>query len=275
MPTRKTPRRTAKLGLDKVSGKGRRGRKGVPRAEICGRADHLRVLLEQCWDQVGDELVKATNKEDVIQAFERTDDYHRRFFVPGLAPLILEILAEQKFPKTRTARIGFLSDSLAADGRVSPRRSRDICSAERQRLEPHRILCREPYIVSDGWKVYHFSGPRSAIPRLDDHGGGGADNRRTDFKQNIESKLIANRRTRLARCRASGIHRQGICDRVLSSPEPDLLRPGEDSPPLRGKSFPGATLPWALPRILHAPPKVRNAASGDVSPADHGHAVVC
>jgi len=73
------------------------------------------------------------NKEDVIQAFERTDEYHRRFFVPHLAPLILKILTEKKFPKTRTARIGFLSDSLGAEGAVSARRSRDICAAERHK----------------------------------------------------------------------------------------------------------------------------------------------
>ena len=38
----------------------------------------------------------------------------------------------------------------------------------------------------------------------------------------------------------------GVCT------EPDLLRPGEDASPLRGMSFPGARLPWALSRILHA-----------------------
>jgi hypothetical protein len=40
------------------------------------------------------------SKEDVIQAFEPTDEHHRGFFVPQLAPLILKILAEKKFPKT-------------------------------------------------------------------------------------------------------------------------------------------------------------------------------
>src|SRR5216684_1524769 len=131
MPSRKKTLRTATEALDKVSGKGRRGRKGVPPPQILARAEHLRLLLEKCWDQVGDDVLRATNKEDVIQAFERTDEYHRRFFIPHLAPLILKILTEKKFPKTRTARIGFLSDSLGAEGAVSARRSRDICQSVR------------------------------------------------------------------------------------------------------------------------------------------------
>src|SRR6266851_3495299 len=131
MSSKKKALRTARKPLDKFSGKGRRGRRGAPRAEILGRAEHLRLLLEKCWDQIGDDLLRALNKEDVIQAFERTNEYHRRFFVPHLAPLILKILTEKKFPKTRTARIGFLSDSLGAEGAVSARRSRDICQSVR------------------------------------------------------------------------------------------------------------------------------------------------
>jgi hypothetical protein len=153
MPSREKTPGTARKPLDKVSGKGRRGRKGVPPAQVLARAEHLRLLLEKCWDQVGGNLSRATNKEDVIQAFERTDEYHRRFFVPHLAALILKILTEKKFPKTRTARIGFLSDSLGAEGAVSARRSRDICAAERHKVEPHQVLCREPYIeCSCGYK---------------------------------------------------------------------------------------------------------------------------
>ena len=164
MPSRETSLRAARRALDKVSGKGRRGREGVPPAPILGRAEHLRVLLEKCWDQIGDELVNAANKQDVIQAFGRTDEYQRRFFVPHLAPLILKILTEKKFPKTRTARIGFLSDSLGAEGAVSPRRSRDICAAERHNVEPHQVLCREPYIeCSCGYKgpAHHGECPNS------------------------------------------------------------------------------------------------------------------
>src|SRR5690349_8689978 len=97
MPSRETSLRAAKRALDKLSGKVRRGREGVPRREILGRAEHLRSLLEKCWDEVGADLVRATNKQDVIQALEHTDEYHRRFFVPHLAPLILKILTEKKF----------------------------------------------------------------------------------------------------------------------------------------------------------------------------------
>jgi hypothetical protein len=58
----------------------------------------------------------SRERRPLTEAFERTNEYHRRFFVPHLAPLILKILTEKKFPKTRTARIGFLSDSLGAEG---------------------------------------------------------------------------------------------------------------------------------------------------------------
>jgi hypothetical protein len=61
--------------------------------------------------------------------------------------------------------------------------------------------------------------------------------------------------------------------------EPDRLRPGEEceSPP--GHELPGAILPWALTRILHAWSKTgntgrrpRSAAAREVSPE---HASVC
>lgn len=153
MPSQGKERKAAKEALDTISGKGRRGRKGVSPQQVLARAGHLRLLLEQCWDQVGEDLVTATKEEDVIQAFGKTDEYRRRFFMPNHARLILQIVTERKFPKTRAARIGFLADSLGAEGAVSARRSRDICAAERQRIEPHQVLCREPYIeCSCGYK---------------------------------------------------------------------------------------------------------------------------
>lgn len=57
--------------------------------------------------------------------------------------------------------------------------------------------------------------------------------------------------------------------------KPDLLRPGEDASPLRGMSFPGGALPWALSRILHAPPKIGNTAGGNTASAGPGGAAVC
>jgi hypothetical protein len=41
--------------------------------------------------------------------------------------------------------------------------------------------------------------------------------------------------------------------------EPDLQRPGEECKSSPGHELPGATLPWALSRILHARPTINNA----------------
>jgi len=56
--------------------------------------------------------------------------------------------------------------------------------------------------------------------------------------------------------KAGGSRRRAIDSGVCA--EPDLLCPGEecDSPPRH--ELPGATLPWALSRILHARPKIGN-----------------
>jgi len=61
----------------------------------------------------------------------------------------------------------------------------------------------------------------------------------------------------------------GVCT------EPDLLRPGEecDSPPRH--ELPGATLPWALSRILHARPNIENPAGHQSRAAARERAAVC
>ena len=81
----------------------------------------------------------------MIQAFEKVPDFYKQEFVPTLAPLILKVLREPTFPKRRSAQIGFLADSLAARGRVSPRRSRDISARERTK-KTHQIVRRDYYI---------------------------------------------------------------------------------------------------------------------------------
>ncbi len=57
--------------------------------------------------------------------------------------------------------------------------------------------------------------------------------------------------------------------------EPDLLRPGEEreSPPRH--ELPGATLPWALSRILHARPNIGNPAGRQSRAAARERAAVC
>src|ERR1019366_6154169 len=43
----------------------------------------------------------------------------------------------------------------------------------------------------------------------------------------------------------------------------DLLRPGEDCLPLQGRASGSNDLPWALPRVLQAIPKINSPAGGN------------
>lgn len=65
------------------------------------------------------------------------------------APLILMVLKEPRFPKRLETQADFLADSIAGLGKVSPRRSRDICEEERKkelRKSRHKILRHEFYV---------------------------------------------------------------------------------------------------------------------------------
>src|SRR5262249_11536627 len=64
-----------------------------------------------------------------------------------LAKLILKVVGEKKFPQKRQARIKFVAESLAARGRVSARRSRDICEGGRARDKNATRILRYEFIV--------------------------------------------------------------------------------------------------------------------------------
>jgi hypothetical protein len=135
-----------KKGLDRLPEKPGRGRPGVRRSEIRGRADNYRWIFDQVWDRMWPLLSTAQTEEDVERAFQDGASPYNSYFVP-LAPLALKILHERRFPKLRHAQINFLADSLAGLGRVSPRRSRDICDDERTKEErAHHIIRYELYI---------------------------------------------------------------------------------------------------------------------------------
>ena len=122
-------------------------------SEIRGRADNFRWILTQVWDRFWPSFSRAATEQEVALAFEQGADPYHRDFLP-LAPLALKVRAERRFPKTRTAQINFLADSLAGLAQVSPRRSRDIC--ERDRADAKRatyIIRREFYVeCSCGYK---------------------------------------------------------------------------------------------------------------------------
>lgn len=143
MSKRKKSTKQPTIPLDTVSKKRRRGRPGVRASEIRGRGDHYRLLYRQIWAEVGEQLLQAKTEEDVLKAFDPVQFYKREF--EPIASLILKVLRESKFPKTREPQINFLADSLAGRGWISPRRSRDICEQERKK-KVNYIVRRDYYI---------------------------------------------------------------------------------------------------------------------------------
>jgi hypothetical protein len=154
MAKQKSAQKKAGNTLDTVSQKGRRGPKPkVDASVVRGRADNFRGLLDNVWDRLWPQLSQAQTADDVIRAFrEQYPGEHE--FMPDLASLVLKVLKERTFPKRRIPQINFMADSLAGLGRVTGRRSRDICADDRAKAKrAHHILRCEYYVVcSCGYK---------------------------------------------------------------------------------------------------------------------------
>ena len=172
MPKRKKAAKRPAKPLDTVLG--RRGRGRPPKmlaTEVFGRAQNYQWILEQLWKSLREPLLQARTEEEIIRALTENAGSYAREFVPALAPLILQVLRDRRFPKRDpkprkgtvkprkpkpNPRIVFLADSLAGRGSISPRRSRDVCARERakEHAKPkHRILRWEYYIeCSCGYK---------------------------------------------------------------------------------------------------------------------------
>jgi hypothetical protein len=118
-------------------------------SEVVNRAYDLRLTFTQAGEQLDwSRVLAAQSREEVISAFGQMNETYRRKFLYK-PELILKCLKDPKFPKqNRKAQEEFIADSLAGDGRISIRRSRDICGDERSK-ERHqgKILRREFYIV--------------------------------------------------------------------------------------------------------------------------------
>ena len=153
--------RKSKKALDTISQK--RGPKPrVSATEVFNKSEHLKAILQGrgVWEAMYPRLRRAKTKKDVLRVFVRlrqigvyVDDVHELF--PARAALIAAVIHDPAFPTTRKDRqITFLADSLAGGTRVSPRRSRDICAAERlRRAQAHCIIRREFYVeCSCGYK---------------------------------------------------------------------------------------------------------------------------
>jgi len=118
-------------------------------SEVVNRAYDLKLTFEIAEKQLDwTKLLAAQSVQDVIAAFGTMDEVYRRKFLYK-PELILQCLKDRKFPKlNRKAQEEFIADSLAGDGRISIRRSRDICGEGRAKeRQQGKILRREFYIV--------------------------------------------------------------------------------------------------------------------------------
>ena len=124
-------------------------------SEVVNRAYDFRLTFNTAGKQLDwSRVLAAQSQEEVVSAFGQMEESYRRKFLHN-PDLFLRCLKDPKFPKQdREAQEEFIANSLAGDGRISIRRSRDICGEERTK-ERHRgkILRREFYIVcSCGYK---------------------------------------------------------------------------------------------------------------------------
>lgn len=126
----------------------RRGPKPRVRpSEVLGRAEHFQGILSQVWDRLWPLLSRAQTEDDVTKAFQEGARPYDQNFVPGLSQLLLKILNEPTLPTRAKPMQRFITDSAAAVGVVSARRSRDICAQERlARKHAHHILRCEFFI---------------------------------------------------------------------------------------------------------------------------------
>jgi hypothetical protein len=145
MAATKNEKKKSQNLLDTFSEKARRGRPGVPSEEIAGRAINMRYQFESQWEKIGEALLTATTPQAVNSLL--TGTYLERDLVPHMARTVLDVMNDPKFPKRTKAQINFLADSLAALGSVSPRRSRDICTAERARKKKQNRIIRQDFYI--------------------------------------------------------------------------------------------------------------------------------
>lgn len=132
--------------VDTASPKRGRGRpRNVIPSAIWGRAENYRGILGRVWDDLSPLLLRTENEDDVVKAIQTAMPSENEF--TPLASLMLTVIRGSDFPKTSRGRINFLADSVAGLGLVAPRRSRDICVAERaKRKRAHHIIRYEFYV---------------------------------------------------------------------------------------------------------------------------------
>jgi hypothetical protein len=125
-----------------------RPRQAEPAEVIRARSENYRVTLSYAWPKLWPGLSKARDVDAVAAAWSAADlsDGEGGFVrLSALAPQILEVLKDRRFHQKRgKAQATYLANSLAALGRVSPRRSRDIASQPKPKSSKHTIQHAEP-----------------------------------------------------------------------------------------------------------------------------------
>jgi hypothetical protein len=116
--------------------KPRRGRPSrVNRREVFGRALHYQALLDAVWDSLYPAILNARSAAGVARVLRALPQYYRdKLAFDPLPKVIFEAVQYKDFPKSgkRELVVSYLARSLAADGAVSHRRSRQICKEEQR-----------------------------------------------------------------------------------------------------------------------------------------------
>ena len=168
-PVRKSSAEFGKLKNQPKSPLTKVGKKRGPKPrgrnlEYCNRAYDFKLLLELDRPRIDwPKMLSANSDEDLAWVLKDVCARAReRFFYKS--ELLLGALKDKQFPKhDRDAQERFIADSLAAEGKVSIRRSRDIVQQDRSaRKKRGKIIRREFYIeCSCG---YHGPAFRDACP---------------------------------------------------------------------------------------------------------------
>ena len=134
-----------KKALDRFSLKRGRGRPGVRKSEIQGRAFNFGLLLEQYWNVLAESLLKAESEGEYKQVFDGKASHLKTNFEAIPFSLVEKVRKDLKFPKKIKSQQVFFAESFAGLGRISPRRSRDIV-AEGRKKKKHKIIRQDYYI---------------------------------------------------------------------------------------------------------------------------------
>jgi len=163
---RKKEIKELKKELDSLPGGFHKGRPPRVFAEdIVGRADNYRGIFEQVWSDLWPLLSKAKTEEETVKAlqigakvyYEKSDIWSPK--------LVLSILRDPKFPKTRDAQVNFFADSLAGLGDITPRYSRDVCLKERARKKREHHILRFEFRIECSCGFQRFF-PQSCLSKM-------------------------------------------------------------------------------------------------------------